>query len=137
MALLETRQDSNQGVAEMILKFKGWHKELKEWVQLAGFPDPVAAQDYIIVLWTGFSDENNEPIYDGDVLEGKVGKRKVRHVVEHFMELDRDSVGILSALYLGEFELSNRCVHAHVIGNVNEGEWAWTPQEKEYANSNI
>lgn len=118
----------------MILKFKGWHKELKKWVQLAGFPDPVAAQDYIIVMWTGFSDANNESIYDGDVLEWGRGKQKQRHVVEWCLaELNGYPIYNMAGFNLGPAEISNHCVLAHVIGNINEGEWAWVPTEKEYA----
>ena len=113
----------------MILKFKGWHTKIKRWYILAGFPDPIAAKDFIIVQFTQYYDIKGTEIYNGDVLYGKVGKRKVKHVVE-FITGETYEGEIMAGYYLGDYDFQDQKIDAKIIGNVNEGEWAWTPRSR-------
>ena len=113
------------------IKFRAWNSEYKQmWYDgghlnlsitingVLGSPDPYYGTDlsenFVLMQYTGFKDDNGVEIYEGDILE-RTDSEKERFVIE----FDNDKCGLMLNYYetdeLYNFEELPDC---RIIGNV-------------------
>ena len=101
------------------IKFRAWVNN--EYMAIQGTPDLETLQSFfhhygnekILMQFTGLYDKNGKEIYEGDILEDYLGRRKV---VEYY----QDGFWLNASLEGAEWSLRHTHKSSKIIGNIHE-----------------